>query len=96
MEVVHNYEQIMAWKPDDLRALIGSHVSVREPADDRAFWTDPHGYAGEWQPLASGLVVGTDYRYDSGGYSGRLVYADGGWFGWLSGQPISITETKEV
>jgi hypothetical protein len=92
VDTVHNYEQIMAWQPSDVRALIGSHVSPRAAADDRTFWMDPHGYIGEWEPLASGLVMDTEYTLDSAGYSGRLLYADGGWCGWISGQPIFIIE----
>lgn len=95
METVHNYEQIMTWKPDDLRGLIGSHITVHEAADDRAFWKDPLAYAGRWLPLGSGVVANIDYRPDSGGYSGRLIYAEGGSSGWISGQPIRMTETKD-
>jgi hypothetical protein len=95
VETVHNYEQIMAWKPEDVRALVGSHVTPRVAADDRAFWMDPHGYTGEWDLLASGVVVDIEYTSGSGGHTGRLFYADGARFGWISGQPITITETRD-
>jgi hypothetical protein len=85
----------MAWKRDDIRGLVGSHVVIREPADDRTFWTDPHRYTGDWVPLESGRVTATDYTANSGGYTGRLIYDGGGWFGWISGQPLQIIETKE-
>lgn len=94
MEVIHNYEQVMVWKPDDLRAMIGSHVTPHVAADDRAFWVDPHGYTGRWETLASGVVADVEYTPNSGGYAGKLVYVDGNWSGWISGQPITITETK--
>lgn len=93
METVHNYEQIMAWKPDDLRALIGSRVAVHEAADVYAYWTNPHTYTGEWSPLGSGIVAEVDYRTDSGGYNGSLMFVGGGGTGWISGQPIRITQT---
>lgn len=95
MPTVHNYEQVMAWQPHDVRNLIGKRVSARAASDGRAFWADPHRYVGDWESLASGLVVDAVYVPDSGGCSGRLIYADGGWLGWISGQPITITETEE-
>ncbi len=88
---IHNYEQLMAWKPADAAALVGKRIRLEEAADQRTYWADPHSYAGSWDVIGAGVVDHVETRM----HHGRLEevgawFAGGGGIGWLSGQPVRL------
>ncbi|GIM88779.1 hypothetical protein [Paractinoplanes toevensis] len=86
---IHNHEQIMAWKPQDVEAMIGKSIVV-ESAEDPAFWSDPHRWAGEWTLLGAGTVASVDTYNRPILETFKVVFAEGGWAGVILGQPIRI------
>lgn len=90
MTVVHNHEQLMAWKRTDVQRLVGKRIALWVAADQRTYWHDPHTYAGAWDRLAGGTVLAASM--DVKGENVRVDFAEGGSTAWILGQPVRLVE----
>jgi hypothetical protein len=84
--VLHDMDQVRAWKPADMEAFVGRWIAILSPDDDLAFWADPSGYAGTWFTLGEGVVKSASMDDERM----QVEFTDGAWLRWVVGEPINV------